>query len=271
MTRLRHFRRQTWLALLTLAALLLGLLGSPVLAQNEVTPTEAMRVANENYESGHFNEAVTVYESITAAGVRDSALFFNLGNAYFKSGDLGRAILNYRRAQHLDPRDSDIAQNLAIARLQTLDRLDDSGPGGLGNLLQMAEEWLTLPEAAVLALLLWLSVSTLLTLAILSRRIRKYALWAAVIPGMFLMAGLISMANRSYTASTSPPAVVIAPEVDVTSGPGSSSDYVVEFTLHAGAEVRQVDSRPNWRQISLPGENFKGWVPADTVELVDSQ
>ncbi len=269
MTRRQPSRWVTGLMLL--AALALVALGSPALAQDEVTPTEAMRVANDHYQAGAFIEAATIYETITAAGIQDSALYFNLGNAYYKSGDLGRAILNYRRALYLDPRDSDIYQNLTIARLQTLDRLDNSAGSSLTNLVQAAEEWFTLTEAAVLALLLWLSTSTLLTVAILSRRIRKYALWAAAVPGLFLVAGLLSMANRSYTTSNAPPAVVVAPEVDVTSGPGSSTDYVVEFTLHTGAEVRLTDSRPNWRQISLPGENFKGWVPADTVELVIPQ
>ncbi|GAB4448799.1 MAG: tetratricopeptide repeat protein [Anaerolineae bacterium] len=266
MTRAQRFRRVAgWLLPV---ALVLIALGSPALAQNEVTPTEAMAVGNQHYEAGAYNEAATIYETITAAGVQDSALYFNLGNAYFKSGDLGRAVLNYRRAHYLDPRDSDIRQNLTIARLQTLDRLDETGGTGLSNVVQLVEEWLTLTEAAVLALLLWLATSALLTAAILSRRIRKYALWAAAVPGLFLVAGLLSMANRSYRAATTPPAVVVAPEVDVTSGPGSSSEYVVEFTLHAGAEVRLTDSRPNWRQISLPGQTFKGWVPADTVEPV---
>ena len=252
-------------ALYLFALIIPAAIASPILAQDEVTPTEAMQVANQHYESGDFAEAVAVYETITATGIQDSALYFNLGNAYFKAGDLGRAILNYRYAQYLDPRDSEIAQNLTIARLQTLDRLDNADGGGLGNIVQVAEEWLTLREAAVLALLLWLATTTFLTVAILSRWIRKYALWAAALPGLFLLIGLFSMGNRTYKATVSPPAVIVAQEVDVTSGPGNTEQYVQEFTLHTGAEVRLLDSRPNWRQISLPGENFKGWVPAEAV------
>jgi hypothetical protein len=241
---------------------------SIAIAQGGVTPTEAMVEGNERYEARKFAEAAEIYQTIADAGVSDSSLYFNLGNAYLKSGDLGWAILNYRRAAYLDPRDDDINTNLAIARLQTLDRLDDTDGAGMGNLVQRAEEWLTLTEAAVLALFLWLVVSTLLTVAILSRRLRRYALWGAGIFGVFLIIGLLSMTNRVYREHSSPAAVIVAPAVDATSGPGDADQYVVEFTLHAGAEVRVLDTRPGWRRVALPGNNFQGWLPVDTIELV---
>jgi hypothetical protein len=62
--------------------------------------------------------------------------------------------------------------------------------------------------------------------------------------------------------------VVVAREVDVTSGPGGGEQYVVEFNLHGGAEVRMIDSRPGWRRIALPGNDFQGWLPANAIEPV---
>jgi tetratricopeptide (TPR) repeat protein len=249
------------------AILLLGVV-SIAAAQNEVTPTEAMEEGNARYEAKKFAEAAEIYQTIADAGVYNSSLYFNLGNAYMKSGDLGRAILNYRRAAYLNPRDQDIFTNLTIARLQTLDRLDGASETGVGNLIQRAEEWLTLTEAAVLALLLWLVASTLLTVAVLSRRLRRYALWGAGIFGVFLIVGLLSMTNRIYREYSSPAAVIVASSVDVTSGPGDADQYVVEFTLHTGAEVRVVDTRPGWRRVALPGNNFQGWLPAESMETV---
>ena len=119
-------------------------IADPVLAQNPVTPTEAMRVANQHYEAGQYSEAAAIYETILASGLHHSSVYYNLGNAYFKQGDLGRAILNYRRAQRLDPRDADVTANLSIARTQTVDKLEIPAEGGLSNLVEMAEEWLTL-------------------------------------------------------------------------------------------------------------------------------
>jgi hypothetical protein len=249
-------------------ALLFLLLTPLAWAQAEVTPIEAMQVGNDSYESGDFGRAIDIYQAIAAAGIEDSSLYFNLGNSYFKQGDVGRAILNYRRAFRLNPRDADIKTNLAIARLQTLDRLDASEGAGLSNLVQTIEEWLTLREAAMLALLLWLLTTFLMTVAIVSESMRKYSLWAAAFFSLFLVAGLASMANRTYTEAQSPGGVVVTSEVDVTSGPGTAEQYVVEFNLHAGAEVSVIDSRPGWRRIALPGNNFQGWLPQDAVEVV---
>lgn len=251
-----------------LAGLSLLLLTPLSLAQTEVTPVEAMEAGNRSYEAGQFPEAAAIYQSIITAGIQDSALYFNLGNAYFKEGDVGRAILNYRRAQRLDPRDAETRTNLAIARLQTLDRLDKADDNAFANLVELAEEWLTLREAAILALLLWLLVSACLIVAILVEPLRRYSLWAAGVIGFFLIIGLASMASRTYQESTAPEAVVVAEEIDVTSGPGNAEQYVVEFNLHSGAEVRITESRPDWRRVALPGNDFQGWVPASAVELV---
>jgi len=248
---------------------LFALLPAVVLAQAPVSPTEAMQAANQSYEEGKYSEAAEIYETMVNAGVIDEIVYFNLGNAYYKQGDLGRAILNYRRAQVIDPRDSAAAENLTIARLQTLDQIDVTNANPLSNLVQYVEEWLTLREAAVLALFLWWIVSLFVVAAILSRRLRKYCLWVAAILGIFLLAGIFSMANRYYARQTTPEAVVVATEVDVTSGPGASDQYVVEFNLHSGAEVLITEQRPGWRNIALPGNDFEGWVPVEAVEQIE--
>jgi SH3-like domain-containing protein len=76
------------------------------------------------------------------------------------------------------------------------------------------------------------------------------------------------MANRYYREWRYPAAVIVAQEVDVTSGPGTTEQYLVEFNLHSGAEVNVIESRPGWRRITLPGNDFQGWVAEETIELV---
>jgi len=245
----------------------LSLIGAvPILAQSEVSPTEAMARANQHYEAGEFAEAISIYTAIIEAGVGNSDLYYNLANAYFKQGELGRAIVNYRRAQQLAPRDSDIATNLAMARSQTIDKLDDET--GLGNLVQTAEEWLTLNEAAVLALIVWVLICYFAVLTILLPRQRRIFGWVMVTLGVLLMIGVFSIANRLYTEWRYPAAVVVAQEVEITSGPGDAEQYLVEFNLHSGAEVNILESRPAWRRVMLPGD-LQGWAPAEAVETVE--
>jgi tetratricopeptide (TPR) repeat protein len=254
------------LRLAMLATIVLFLTVMPALSQTEVSPTEAMLQANQNYESGQFAEAIVVYEAIVEAGIHNSDLYYNLGNAYFKQGDLGRAILNYRRAQRLTPRDADIVANLSFARTQTIDRLE-SNEQGLPNLVQVAEEWFTLNEAAVLALVLWVLICYFVVLAILVPRLRRIFSWVVAVLAVFLVIGLISMAGRLYTEWRYPPVVIVAQEVDITSGPGGADQYLVEFSLHAGAEVQLLESRSDWWRITLSG-GLQGWAPAEAVEEV---
>ena len=256
------------IALLAMAWLFIQL-GTPSLAftQEPVTPTEAMRVANEDYESGKYADAASIYEAIIDSGLHHSNVYYNLGNAYFKQEDLGRAILNYRRAQRLDPRDADTAANLSIARSQTVDKLEAVPESGLSNLVQLAEEWLTLSEALLLALMLWLVIGVLAVIALVKPAWRRWCGIGMGVLAVFLLAGLLSMVNRYYTEQNYPPAVIVAQKVDVTSGPGTSEQYLVEFTLHSGAEVNLIESRSGWRRITLPGD-LQGWVPAEAIERV---
>jgi tetratricopeptide (TPR) repeat protein len=242
--------------------------GSPrTLAQTPTGPIEAMLAANRNYEAGQFDEAIAAYEAIVAAGISNSNVYYNLGNAYFKQGNLGRAILNYRRAYRLDPRDRDITFNLEIARAQTVDQLRVTEEGILADWVQIAEEWLTLSEAGILALVLWVLICVLAILGIQVARLRRFSRISIAILAIFLVIGVMSIANRFYAEQRFPPAVIVAQEVDVTSGPGTSEQYLVEFGLHAGAEVRIQESRPGWNRISLSGD-LQGWVPNEAIELV---
>ena len=105
--------------LLTLACfLMLPALG--ILAQ-EPSSTDLMAAANGRYERGEFAEAAQQYENLIAMGYEDTALYYNLGNAYLEGGDPGRAILNYLRAEELSPRNPNVRANLDLARSMTLD------------------------------------------------------------------------------------------------------------------------------------------------------
>ena len=94
------------------------------------TEGEKMQIANDLYEGGQYLQAAQAYQQLVDLGVVDSALFYNLGNAHFKQGDYGQAIVNHRRAQQLAPRDPDVAANLALARAQAVDQFEEAGEAG---------------------------------------------------------------------------------------------------------------------------------------------
>jgi hypothetical protein len=228
--------------------------------------TSGARVAEANqlYEAGQFVEAVAAYQTLADAGVEDGTLYYNLGNAYFKTGDLGRAILNYRRAQALLPRDPDVIANLQLARAQTTDRLEVEDGDALASFVRrILVEWTTLDEAAAIALGLWALLCALVVTAILWPRGRRGLSYGITVVGVLSILGILSLSIRVSETRGSAPAVVVAQNVEVRSGPGM--DYLAEFTLHAGAEVRVLEQRDDWARIALPGD-LQGWIPNETVE-----
>jgi tetratricopeptide (TPR) repeat protein len=234
------------------------------------TAVEKMGTANQLYEAGQIDLAVQAYEQLVNQGVVDSTLFYNLGNAYFRQGDPGRAIFNYRRAQELSPRDPDIKANLALARAQAIDKFEPAGEAGLlGRLGWSVRGWLTLNELAMAVLAGWILFAFLLILYISARAgsaWRRGLRYALTVAAVVLVVGVVSLGSALYLEQNRAEGVVVAAEVDVTSGPGAQ--YVSEFTLHSGAEVDLIEVRPNWVRLALPGGELEGWVPANAIEPV---
>jgi tetratricopeptide (TPR) repeat protein len=155
------------LLILSLIGLLMfGLLAGAVTAMTSgvAADTAAVEAANQLYLTGHYAEAGQLYEQEVARGVHDAALYYNLGNAYWQQGDLGRALLNLERAAQLDPRDDNIRANLELVSSQTmtLQRSDPEGQrsdsaGATQRVAGLAKltAWLTINETAVLLLSIW--------------------------------------------------------------------------------------------------------------------
>lgn len=217
--------------------------------------------ANNLYYAGKFSDAATAYENILYSGQKSVALYYNLGNAYFKSGQIGKAIAAYREAEKLNPRDPDIRANLQFARnqIQGPTLTASRGQRLLGKLT--LNEWTLLAAAA-----LWLCF---LLLALrewrpaLKRLLRLYLSAAAVATVVLFACVAISWSEHHSTRT----AVVIAREVPVRKGPLDESN--TSFTVHDGAELRVLDKNNEWLQVTSDPSRI-GWVRRDQV-LVSPQ
>jgi hypothetical protein len=241
-----------------------------LLAKSVPMAHEAMGTANQLYEMGRFTQAAQAYQQLADQGVVDSALFYNLGNAYFKQGNYGRAIVNYRRAQELAPRDADIKANLEMARAQAVDDFEVMQESDLPSVIgQSVKGWLSLNELAMAALGAWI-LFVLLVILVSSARPgstwQKSLQYALVTMTVVMAVGVLALGSYLYIDHTDTAGVIIVSEVDVNSGPGTQ--YVTEFTLHDGAEVEVVESRGSWIRLVLPSGEMGGWVPAEAVEPV---
>ena len=245
-------------------------------AQLLAKPSDIMSTANHLYETGQYSQAAQAYQQLVDQGFTESALFYNLGNAYYKAGDYGRAIANYRRAQLLAPRDADIAANLNLARSQVVGQLPEDPPadaaseGWFSALGHWSQQWFTTNELALLALGAWvLFVFLLILLGNMpqGRAMREGLQYALGVTVLVLAIGGAILGSRLHVENSQPEAVVVGQEVKVTSGPGTQ--YVTEFTLPNGAEVRLLENRGNWARLEMAGNTLQGWVPDSAVEAIN--
>ena len=230
--------------------------------------TEAMALGNRLYEDGSYADAVDVYEELVARGVRSGTLYYNLGNAYFKLGELGRTVLSYRRALSVEPGSGDTVNNLTVARDSTVDRFPAPEAGLLSSLSLPARRLLTRDQTAVGALVLW-ALLVLLVLAgplVRDERVRARVRYGAFAVGGLTVLAVAVLVGHVFGDDMGRDTVVVQSEVDLRSGPGTQ--YVSEVTLHGGAEVTTIESRGAWTRLELPVGEVQGWVPERAVERV---
>jgi len=245
------------------------LIPTPLIAQSAFNTDTFLR-GNQLYEGGYYIEAAQTYQQLLDLGIEDQTLYYNLGNAYFKQNDLGRAILNYERAMQLAPRDTDIRTNLDLARSQLIDKYDTAGASPLYQLVILGSEWLTLNEMALIILALWI---VFMLFFLLYRRTKNSGL-REVLPlfltflGLLWIGSILVLGNRVYLEQERPQAIILVPEIEVRSGPG---EYTAEFTLHSGAKVSIMEQRGEWVRLALPDEQLQGWVEASTIDRIHAR
>ena len=219
--------------------------------------------ANQAYKSGDFQAAADGYEKLVAAGLGNGELLYNLGNAYLKKGDTGRAILNYRTAELFMPRDADLEANLQFALGQATDRID-CGEGE--SLLKTVCFWYAKLSCRELCYV-FLSVNAVFWLLFIGRLFLRtdllgIGLYVFLFLSLLLGASLgAKLYNTAYTRS----GVVLAGEVMVRSG-SSPSDTVL-FKLHEGAELTVAGEENEWLKITLC-DGKKGWVQKSSIGIV---
>ena len=216
------------------------------------------------YRDGDFLSAAACFESQEIAGKHDGPLLYNLGNSYYRAGEVGRAILAYRRAALFLPRDADLRANLDFARNQRADDLeppDERSP--MLDTLLAPYDTLSRTQMLLLGLGAWVVLFGLLSY----RLVRPLSTWKLPAAGLAFIAlfGLIGASARSYQTEHHPIAVVLVPEVTVRSGQDPHSTDLVR--LHAGAEIKVVERGESYMQVAL-STGTRGWLRSEALGLV---
>lgn len=212
--------------------------------------------ANRLYEQGKFKEAASLYESMVKSGRRSPALYFNLGNSYFKDGQFGRALFNYRMAERMAPRDPDIQANLRFTR----DRVPDS-VSATPSLWKRFVQYFTLSEVTLFtALCFWLWAALFCLVRF------QPALKPKLRTALFALGAVLALASAflalSFVSAQDEAAIIVREQVTVHLGPLAESQP--SFTAPDGSELPVLAHREGWLQVR-DRSNRSGWIPATNV------
>jgi tetratricopeptide (TPR) repeat protein len=250
--------------LLLLSIMVIALL--PTTAAQDVRAS-ILEQAQSTYLAGDWVGASAAFEQLIGLGVSDPAIYINLGHAYAQQGKMGEALLNYRRAEALAPRDSAVLGYIASI---IVERQGQSIPVDtpLQQLYRLTADLVTDSELAAVVLILWtvsfaawaIWLFDWLTVRLRSSlRLVVLALTALLIPLLMLLA------VRLYMEVGRPAAVLVVEQAVARSGPAAV--YMDLYTLYAAAEMRILHQEGGWALVELPDGRL-GWLPVETFRLV---
>ena len=220
------------------------------------------------YNEGEFDRAIDEWRTCEDYGVKNSDLYYNLGNAYFRSGKLGFAIYYYKTALRLDPNNDDIIHNLKYAQAMTRDKVDEDGEENplLSGLFKAHHALSLRTQMWVLLGIFW----AIALLAIARRISRSGRAKNVLIGAMFALSSVfciiaMSAGYKVFVAETDIEGVVTAKDADVTSAPNNKSQTL--NTLSEGTTFEVLSEQGGFAEIRL-GEKIRGFVKTSDVGIV---
>jgi hypothetical protein len=229
---------------------------------------EANTTANDQDQAQKlYEKAILNYEKIISDGrIQNSKLYFNLGNAYFLKEDIGRAILNYRRAEKLDKTDTNIQKNLAFARSRRIDTVDVRTEKRILETLFFWHYDFSIKTKFLVTCICFAIVCISVTVMLWRG---KSAPWVvtAVICGLFTACFLVSVILEIQSDANTICGVITAGQVVARQGDGPNYPASFKDPLHAGTEFDLLERRPGWFHVRL-SDDSDGWIPDNTAELI---
>jgi hypothetical protein len=229
---------------------------------------EANTTTNNPDKAGNlYEKAILKYEKIISDGqIKNSKLYYNLANAYFLKEDIGRAILNYRRAQKLDKSDTNIQKNLAFARSRRIDKVEIKPEKRILETLFFWHYDFSIRTKFLITCILF-AIVCISGILLLWRGKSPPLAAATVICGILTVCFLTSVILEARTRTNTICGVITAEQVVARQGDGPNYPVSFKDPLHAGTEFDLLEQRPGWYHIML-SDDSEGWIPNNTAELI---
>lgn len=223
--------------------------------------------ANDAYSMGQYATALSEYRKIEESGYESYKLYYNMGNAYYKTDNIGKAILYYEKALKLNPAGVDAKNNLQIAKLQTLDKIDVLPEFILTTWVKKIRNMISSNGWAYMAVGLFAVVCIFLLMFKFAPGTggRKLSFVLACVMFLFFVFALLFAFNLRANAAADDSAVVMVPVSNVKSAPNSTGNNL--FILHEGTKVEILEEAGKWCRVEI-SDGRQGWLEIKDVEVI---
>lgn len=230
--------------------------------------------ADSAYSADNYQLAEQLYLEAMKTDGSSSALFYNLGNAYYRQGNLGKAIVNYERALKLDPTNHDAKRNLEFVNTKITDKQIDSGSymdsiweGTVGAF--RADTW------AIIALVLFAIFLGAVAVYIFSAAVglKKAGFFGGLIVFLLTVGAVIVSFAAANRVNSNNYAIILSPAAQLSTSPREARSQAEQaFLLHEGTKVEVLDSITNpgegkWYEVMV-GHGERAWVKASDIERI---
>lgn len=227
----------------------------------------AIKEAEAAYMQEDYAKAIQVYESILQSYGPSPQIYYNLGNAYYKSGEIASSILNYERALLLEPGDGDIRFNLNIAKQRTTDRIEPIGHFFLVDWFESIQNKFSINTWGTIGIVGFILFIFCLILFFFSKwlRLKKIGFYTGLSMLVIVFLANVFAANQKHDLTNRAGAIVFTPTVTVKSTPDVSGTDL--FVIHEGTKVAVRNILGAWSEIELEDGNV-GWLPSKDIKKI---
>lgn len=222
---------------------------------------------DEAYSKGNYQQAISIYEQLLKKGV-SAEVYYNLGNAYYRSENITKAIINYERALLLSPGDKDIRFNLQLARSKTIDKITPESEMFFVTWYRSLVNLTSVDGWAYIALVSLLIALCLALLYLFSSKVwlRKIGFFGGIVMIILFIVSNVFAYHQRRMLDNRTGAVVITPSANVKTTPESNAKDA--FLIHEGTKVEIIDDSMNdWKCIHL-ANGKEGWISTKMLERI---
>ena len=219
--------------------------------------------ANTFYEEAKYEDAIREYEKLIDQGYESGNLYYNIGNCYFKKGELGKAILNYERAKKFIPHDSDLKSNYEYARSLVEEKIPEMKTWWPFRLLKGFSDYFTMNKLTLFSSILYIVAICILIISIFFKAIKKYVNYSISIIILIFILSIISLSVKINNIDKE--AIIVSESIDSRFEPFDRA--TTHFILYEGMKVYVLKSKEDWYKIKRMDGKI-GWVKRSALEVI---